>query len=158
MVRRRRESATHRTVAFSRLHLHSDGRYYDKLYTDGGPGSTATTGVMKMEGREVYRQAVQRLAEVADEALEANKLSAEAIDWLVPHQANLRIIDSLAQKLKLPRERVVMTIHEHSNTGAASLPLALCSAVADGRIKRGQLLLLDVMGAGFTWGAALVRW
>ncbi len=139
-------------------HLHSDGRFYDKLYTSGGPGSTATTGFMVMEGREVYRQAVQRLAEVVDEVLEANKLPPEAVDWLVPHQANLRIIETSRHKLSLPLERVVITIDQHANTGAASIPLALTKAVADGVIKCGQLLLLDVMGAGFTWGAALVRW
>jgi 3-oxoacyl-[acyl-carrier-protein] synthase-3 len=139
-------------------HLHTDGRQYDKLYVDGGPGSTATVGYMRMEGREVFRHAVVRLAEVLDEVLAANNIPAEAIDWLVPHQANKRIIEGIAKRLHLPPERVVLTIAEHANTSAASLPLALTTAVADGRIKRGQLLLLDVMGGGFTWGAALVRW
>jgi len=139
-------------------HLHSDGRHYDKLYTDGGPGSTATTGHMVMHGGEVFRHAVHKLADVVDEALAANGLAPEAIDWLVPHQANKRIIDGLAKRLRLPPERVVLTVGEHANTSAASIPLALSTAVADGRIKRGQLLLLDVMGGGFTWAAALVRW
>jgi 3-oxoacyl-[acyl-carrier-protein] synthase III len=139
-------------------HLHADGRHYDTLYVDGGPGSTATTGHMRMKGGEVYRHAVVRLAEVVDETLAANNLPPEAIDWLVPHQANQRIIDGIAKRLKLPPERVVKTMAEHANTSAASVPLALSVAVADGRIKRGQLILLDAMGGGFTWGAALVRW
>ena len=139
-------------------HLHSDGRYYDLLCTDGGAGSTATTGHITMEGQEVFRHAVQKLAEVVGEALAANDLPPEAIDWLVPHQANQRIIDSTARKLRLPPERVVLTVAQHANTSAASIPLALAAATADGRIKRGQLVLLDAMGGGFTWGAALVRW
>jgi len=139
-------------------HLHSDGRYYDMLYTDGGPGSTGTTGHVKMEGQEVFRHAVRRLSEVVDEVLAANHLSPEEIDWLVPHQANQRIIDGTAKKLHLPAERVVMTIADHANTSAASIPLALAEAVKDGRIKRGQLILLDAMGGGFTWAAAAVRW
>lgn len=139
-------------------HLHADGTQYDKLYTDGGPGSTATTGHLRMEGKEVFRHAVVRLAEVVDEVLEANNLPPEAIDWLVPHQANKRIIDGIAKRLHLPPERVVLTIAEHANTSAASIPLALSTAVADGRIRRGQLVLLDAMGGGFTWAAALVRW
>ncbi|NTU76785.1 MAG: ketoacyl-ACP synthase III [Alphaproteobacteria bacterium] len=139
-------------------HLHADGRYYDLLLTDGGPGSTATTGHMRMEGKEVFRHAVQKLSDVVDEVLTTHNLPAGAIDWLVPHQANLRIIDGIAKKLNLPSERVVTTIAEHANTSAASIPLALSAAVADGRIQRGQLLLLDAMGGGFTWGAALVRW
>lgn len=139
-------------------HLHADGRHYDKLYVDGGPGSTATTGRMRMEGREVFRHAVTRLSEVVDETLAASGLAPGAIDWLVPHQANKRIIDGIAKKLKLPEERVVLTMEDHANTSAASIPLALGVAVADGRIKRGQLVLLDAMGGGFTWAAALVRW
>lgn len=139
-------------------HLHSDGRYYDLLCTDGGAGSTATTGHITMEGQEVFRHAVQKLADVVGEALAANDLPPEAIDWLVPHQANQRIIDSTARKLRLPPERVVLTVAQHANTSAASIPLALAAATADGRIKRGQLVLLDAMGGGFTWGAALVRW
>jgi 3-oxoacyl-[acyl-carrier-protein] synthase-3 len=111
-----------------------------------------------MEGREVFRHAVQRLAEVVDEALVANGLEESDIDWLVPHQANRRIIDSMGKKLGLPSEKVVVTIDRHANTSAASVPLALAEAVADGRIRRGQLVLLEAMGGGLTWGATLVRW
>jgi 3-oxoacyl-[acyl-carrier-protein] synthase-3 len=139
-------------------HLHTDGAHYNLLCTDGGPGSTGTTGHVRMEGQEVFRHAIHRLAEVAQEALKANKLKASEIDWLVPHQANQRIIDSTATKLKLPTEKVISTIAEHANTSAASIPLALTTAVKDGRIKRGDLLLLDAMGGGFTWGAVVLRW
>ena len=139
-------------------HLHADGRHYHSLYTDGGPGSTGTTGHVKMEGQEVFRHAVKRLSEVVDEALAANHLRPEEIDWLVPHQANQRIIDGIAKKLNLPGDRVVKTIANHANTSAASIPLALTEAVKDGRIKRGQLVLLDAMGGGFTWASAMVRW
>lgn len=138
-------------------HLHSDGNQYDHLYVDGGVGTTATFGYMRMDGKEVFRHAVQRLSEVVDEVLEANNLPAEAIDWLVPHQANQRIIDGIAKKLHLPSERVVKTISMHANTSAASIPLALNAAVSDGRIQKGQLILMNAMGGGFTWGAALVR-
>jgi 3-oxoacyl-[acyl-carrier-protein] synthase-3 len=139
-------------------HLHSDGRHYDLLATDGGPGSTGTTGHVQMHGQEVFRHAVQNLSDVVDEALAANNLKPEQIDWLVPHQANQRIIDGTAKKLSMSPERVVMTIADHANTSAASIPLALASAAKDGRIKRGQIVLLDAMGGGFTWGAAVVRW
>jgi 3-oxoacyl-[acyl-carrier-protein] synthase III len=139
-------------------HLHSDGANYDLLYVDGGPSSTGTSGFLRMEGREVFRHAVQRLAEVVDEALAANGLKESEIDWLVPHQANRRIIDSMAKKLSLSPEKVVVTIDRHANTSAASVPLALSEAVADGRIRQGQLVLLEAMGGGLTWGASLVRW
>ncbi len=139
-------------------HLHSDGRYYDMLRTEGGPGTTGASGHVQMEGKEVFRHAVVRLAEVVDEALAANDMKPEEIDWLVPHQANQRIIDGTAKKLNMASERVVTTIAEHANTSAASIPLALAVAVKDGRIKRGQIVLLDAMGGGFTWGAALIRW
>jgi 3-oxoacyl-[acyl-carrier-protein] synthase-3 len=139
-------------------HLHADGTHYDLLRTDGGPGSTGTTGHVTMEGQEVFRHAVIRLAEVVDEALAANNLKPEDIDWLVPHQANSRIIDATAKKLNLPPEKVVLTIEDHANTSAASIPLALAAAVKDGRIKKGQLVLLDAMGGGFTWGSAVIRW
>jgi 3-oxoacyl-[acyl-carrier-protein] synthase III len=139
-------------------HLHSDGCGYDILYVDGGPSSTATTGFLRMEGKEVFRHAVHRLAEVVDEALAANGLSARDLDWLVPHQANRRIIDSMAKKLDLPASKVVITIDRHANTSAASVPLALAEAVADGRIRPGHLVLMEAMGGGLTWGAALVRW
>ncbi len=139
-------------------HLHSDGRHYDMLRTTGGPGSTGTAGKVRMDGREVFRHAVHNLAALVDEALSANNLPASAIDWLIPHQANQRIIDSTAQKLGLDPSRVVSTIAQHANTSAASIPMALSEAANDGRLQRGQLLLLDAMGGGFTWGAALVRW
>jgi 3-oxoacyl-[acyl-carrier-protein] synthase-3 len=139
-------------------HLHADGSHYDKLYVDGGPGSDGKVGHVRMQGQDVFRHAVTRLAEVVDEALAANNLPPSAIDWLVPHQANQRIIDSTAKKLNLPPEKVVLTVAQHANTSAASIPLALSTAVADGRIKPGHLVLLDAMGGGFTWGAALVRW
>lgn len=139
-------------------HLHSDGTHYDILHTTGGPSSTGTSGYVFMEGKEVFRHAVDRLAEVVDEALAANSMKAEEIDWLVPHQANKRIIDSTAKKLQMPDERIVLTIENHANTSAASIPLALAVAEADGRIKPGQIVLLDAMGAGLSWGAAVIRW
>jgi 3-oxoacyl-[acyl-carrier-protein] synthase III len=139
-------------------HLHADGKHYNLLYVDGGPSSTDSCGFLRMEGKEVFRHAVARLAEVVDEALAAHGLKASDIDWLVPHQANRRIIDGMARKLGLAADRVVITIDRHANTSAASVPLALAEAAADGRIKRGQLVLLEAMGGGLTWGAALVRW
>ncbi len=139
-------------------HLHSDGAHYNILYVDGGPSSTGTTGVLRMQGKEVFRHAVHRLAEVVDEALAANRLTARDLDWLVPHQANRRIIDSMGKKLGLPPEKVVITIDRHANTSAASVPLALAEAAGDGRIKPGQLVLMEAMGGGLTWGAALARW
>ncbi len=139
-------------------HLHSDGSHYDILYVDGGPSSTGTCGFLRMQGKEVFRHAVHRLAEVVDEALAASRLSATSHDWLVPHQANRRIIDSMGRKLGLPPEKVVITIDRHANTSAASVPLALAEAVGDGRIRPGQLVLMEAMGGGLTWGAALARW
>jgi 3-oxoacyl-[acyl-carrier-protein] synthase III len=139
-------------------HLHSDGTNYELLYVDGGPSTTGTAGFLRMEGREVFRHAVQRLAEVVDEALAANGLTAADVDWLVPHQANRRIIDSMGRKLGLGPEKVVVTIERHANTSAASVPLALAEAVGDGRIKRGHLVLLEAMGGGLTWGSSLLRW
>ncbi len=139
-------------------HLHCEGAYYDLLYVDGGPSTTGTAGFLRMEGREVFRHAVRRLAEVVDEALAANGLSERDIDWLVPHQANRRIIDAMAKKLALPPDKVVLTIDRHANTSAASVPLALAEAAEDGRIRPGQLVLAEAMGGGLTWGAALLRW
>lgn len=139
-------------------HLHSDGALYDMLYADGGPSTTGTTGVTKMQGQEVFKHAVKNLADVVEETLAANKLEPAALDWLVPHQANKRIIDSTAKKLGMPPEKVVLTVGDHGNTSAASIPLALGTAIHDGRIKKGDLVLLEAMGGGFTWGAALVRW
>lgn len=139
-------------------HLHSDGNKHDLLYVDGGPSSTQTTGLLRMEGKEVFRHAVTNLANVVLEALEATGLSADDIDWLIPHQANKRIIDGTGRKLKLPSEKVIVTVDKHGNTSAASVPLALDVAVRDGRVQPGQILLLEAMGGGFTWGSALVRW
>jgi 3-oxoacyl-[acyl-carrier-protein] synthase-3 len=139
-------------------HLHSDGRQYDILYVDGGPSSTGRAGVLRMQGREVFRHAVERLSEVVEEALRANKVSPADVDWLVPHQANSRIIDAMGRKLGLPPERIVMTIGQHANTSAASIPLALTEAVEDGRIKPGHLVLMEALGGGLSWGASLVRW
>ncbi|HUC12036.1 MAG TPA: beta-ketoacyl-ACP synthase III [Stellaceae bacterium] len=139
-------------------HLHSDGRQYDILYVDGGPSSTGRAGYLRMEGREVFRQAVQHLSEVVDEAIAANGLSAADIDWLVPHQANSRIIDGVARKLGLPDTKIVSTIDRHANTSAASIPLALATAVGDGRIRPGHLVLMEALGGGLSWGASLVRW
>jgi 3-oxoacyl-[acyl-carrier-protein] synthase III len=139
-------------------HLHSDGRLYNILYVDGGPSSTGTTGHLRMEGREVFRQAVQHLSEVVEEALAANGLSGTDIDWLVPHQANLRIIDAIGKRLQLKPGHTVITIERHANTSAASIPLALDEAVADGRIQPGHLVLMEALGGGLTWGASLVRW
>jgi len=139
-------------------HIHSDGNLYELLYVDGGPSTTQTVGRVRMNGREVFRHAVNNLAAVVDEALDANGLARSDIDWLVPHQANKRIIDSTAKKLGMPAERVVLTVETHANTSAASIPLALDTAVKDGRVKRGDLLLLEAMGGGLTWGASLVRW
>jgi 3-oxoacyl-[acyl-carrier-protein] synthase III len=139
-------------------HLHSDGRLHDILYVDGGPSSTGTAGFLRMEGREVFRQAVQHLSEVVDEALRANGFSPADIDWLVPHQANTRIIDAVGRKLGLPADRVIVTIERHANTSAASIPLALDEAVSDGRIQPGHLVVMEALGGGLTWGAGVVRW
>jgi 3-oxoacyl-[acyl-carrier-protein] synthase-3 len=138
-------------------HLHADGRHHDLLYVDGGPSSTQTTGYLRMEGREVFKHAVNNLASVVGEALEATGLEADDIDWLIPHQANKRIIDGTGRKLKMDPAKVVITVDKHGNTSAASVPLALDEAVRDGRVKKGDLLLLEAMGGGFTWGSALVR-
>jgi 3-oxoacyl-[acyl-carrier-protein] synthase-3 len=138
--------------------LHSDGRYNDLLYVDGGPGSTGTVGKLRMKGKEVFRHAVTNLASVMTETLDAAGLTSADVAWVIPHQANLRILEGTAKKLALPLDRVVVTVDQHANTSAASVPLALDTAVRDGRIKDGDLLLLEAMGGGFTWGAAAVRW
>jgi len=139
-------------------HLHSDGRHHDLLYVDGGPSSTKTVGHLRMAGKEVFRHAVTNLAQVVGEALEATGLTQADIDWLVPHQANKRILDGTARKLNIAPERVVVTVDRHGNTSAASVPLALCEAAGDGRIQPGQIVLMEAMGGGFTWGSALARW
>jgi 3-oxoacyl-[acyl-carrier-protein] synthase III len=139
-------------------HLHSDGRYRDLLYVDGGPSSTQTVGQLRMSGRDVFKYAVGFLTAAVDEALEANGMVSDDIDWLVPHQANKRIMDATARKLGMPAERMVCTIDRHANTSAASIPLALAEASSDGRIKPGQIVLIEGMGGGFTWGSAMIRW
>jgi 3-oxoacyl-[acyl-carrier-protein] synthase-3 len=138
--------------------LHSDGRQHDILYVDGGPSSTRTTGFLRMEGKEVFKHAVINMAAVVGEVLKKAGLASKDIDWLVPHQANKRIIDGTGRKLGLPADRVVVTVDKHANTSAASIPLALDAAVGDGRIKKGDLLLLEGIGGGLAWGASLVRW
>jgi 3-oxoacyl-[acyl-carrier-protein] synthase-3 len=139
-------------------HLRSDGRHKAKLYVDGGPSSTQTVGHLRMEGKEVFKHAVGMITDVIDDAFKATGLDASDIDWFVPHQANKRIIDASAHKLHIAPPKVVLTVDRHGNTSAASIPLALCVAVADGRIKPGNLILFEAMGGGFTWGSALVRW
>jgi 3-oxoacyl-[acyl-carrier-protein] synthase III len=138
--------------------LHSDGRHHDILYVDGGPSSTRTTGLLRMEGKEVFKHAVVNMAQVVSEILGKVGLTAADIDWLVPHQANKRIIDGTGRKLGLPSERVVVTVDKHANTSAASIPLALEVAVSDGRIKKNDLVLMEGIGGGLAWGATLVRW
>jgi len=138
--------------------LHSDGRQHDILYVDGGPSSTRTTGFLRMEGKEVFKHAVVNMAAVVGEVLGKAGLEAKDVDWLVPHQANKRIIDGTGRKLGLAPERVVITVDRHANTSAASIPLALDTAVKDGRIKKGDLTLLEGIGGGLAWGASLIRW
>jgi 3-oxoacyl-[acyl-carrier-protein] synthase III len=138
--------------------LRSDGRYRDKLYVDGGPSSTGTVGHLRMDGPEVFRHAVTKISQVIGETLEKSGYAASDIDWFVPHQANKRILDGAARKLGLDPKRVVITVDKHANTSAASIPLALMTACTDGRIKEGDLVLLEAMGGGFTWGALLIRW
>jgi 3-oxoacyl-[acyl-carrier-protein] synthase-3 len=137
--------------------LHADGRHNELLYVDGGPSTTGTVGKLRMQGREVFRHAVTNLASVMHEVLEQAELEPADIDWVVPHQANARIIDATVKKLGLPTERVILTVSEHANTSAASVPLALDVAVRDGRIKAGDVVVLEAMGGGFTWGASVVR-
>jgi 3-oxoacyl-[acyl-carrier-protein] synthase-3 len=139
-------------------HLRSDGRFKSKLYVDGGPSSTQTVGHLRMEGRDVFKHAIAMITDVIDDAFKATGTSAADIDWFVPHQANKRIIDGSAHKLGITPDKVVITVDRHGNTSAASIPLALTDAVADRRIKRGNLILLEAMGGGFTWGSALLRW
>ena len=139
-------------------HLRSDGRHKSKLYVDGGPSSTQTVGLLRMEGREVFKHAVGMITDVIVDAFNATGLTADDIDWFIPHQANKRIIDASANKLHIAPQKVVLTVDLHGNTSAASIPLALAVAVKDGRVKKGDLVLFEAMGGGFTWGSALVRW
>ena len=138
--------------------LHSDGRHHDLLFVDGGPSSTGTVGHLRMAGKEVFRHAVVNLAGVVDEVLADTGLTSAQIDWLVPHQANQRILKATADRLGVPLEKVVVTVDRHANTSAASIPLALAEAAGDGRLQPGQLVVLEAMGGGFTWGASLIRW
>lgn len=138
--------------------LRSDGSHWEKLYVDGGPSSTQTTGHVRMEGREVFKHAVGMITDVVEQVFADTGTSVETLDWFVPHQANLRIIDGAGKKLGIPAEKVIVTVDRQANTSAASVPLALWQGVKDGRIKRGQLVMLEAMGAGFTWGASLIRW
>jgi 3-oxoacyl-[acyl-carrier-protein] synthase-3 len=138
--------------------LHADGRHNDLLFVDGGPSTTGTVGKLRMKGREVFRHAVVNLADVLREVLSAADLGPDDVDWVVPHQANARILDATAKKLNLPSEKVVVTVDRHANTSAASVPLALDAAVKDGRIRRGDIVVLEAMGGGFTWGAAVLRY
>jgi 3-oxoacyl-[acyl-carrier-protein] synthase-3 len=139
-------------------HLRSDGRYRSKLFVDGGPSSTGTVGHLRMEGRAVFKHAVAMVSDVIEDAFAATGYGADDIDWFVPHQANKRIIDDTAHKLGIASEKVILTVEKHGNTSAASIPLALSVGIADGRIKRGNLVLMEAMGGGFTWGSVLVRW
>ncbi|MCW5773818.1 MAG: 3-oxoacyl-ACP synthase, partial [Rhodospirillaceae bacterium] len=139
-------------------HIHSDGRLYDLLYVDGGPSTTGSTGHVRMHGQEVYKHAVTKLSETVREALDANGLTADDVDWFVPHQANKRIIDSTARKLGLDPHKIILTIGDHANTSAASIPLAIDTGVKDGRIKEGDIVVLEAMGGGLSWGSAVVRW
>jgi len=138
--------------------LRSDGRYKDKLYVDGGPSSTGTVGHLRMQGRDVFRHAVVNISEIIMATLKRAGYTTDDVDWFVPHQANKRILDGTARKIGLPLEKIVVTVDKHANTSAASIPLALNSAFTDGRIKEGDLVLMEAMGGGFTWGAVLVRW
>jgi 3-oxoacyl-[acyl-carrier-protein] synthase III len=138
--------------------LHSDGQHHDLLYVDGGPSSTQTVGYLRMEGPEVFKHAVRNLASVIGEALDAAGLEPSDINWLVPHQANQRIISTTARKLKMDEKKIVMTVDHHANTSAASIPLALTEAVRDGRVSSGDVVVLEAMGGGFTWGASVIRW
>jgi 3-oxoacyl-[acyl-carrier-protein] synthase-3 len=137
--------------------LHADGRYNDLLYVDGGASTTGTVGKLRMKGREVFRHAVVNLADVLNEVLAAAGHTSDQVDWVVPHQANKRILDATAKKLGLPPEKVIVTVDQHANTSVASVPLALDVAVRDGRVQKGDLVVLEAMGGGFTWGAAVVR-
>ena len=138
--------------------IRADGRHQDKLYVDGGPSATQTTGHLRMQGREVFKHAVVNIASVMEEALDEAGIDAKEVDWFVPHQANKRILDGTARRFGIPEERVIVTVDKHGNTSAASIPLALDVAREDGRLKQGDLVLMEAMGGGFTWGAVLCRW
>ncbi len=151
-------AGTHDDRGLLTVRLRSDGRHKSKLYVDGGPSSTGTVGHLRMEGREVFKHAVAMITDVVEDAFKTTGMTVADIDWFIPHQANKRIIDGSARKLGIPPNKIVTTVDRHGNTSAASIPLAMSDAVADRRIKRGDLLLLEAMGGGFTWAAALLRW
>jgi 3-oxoacyl-[acyl-carrier-protein] synthase III len=158
VVEKQAQTGTREDRGILTPHLRSDGRHRSKLYVDGGPSSTGTVGHVRMEGRAVFKHAVAMISDVIEDAFAATGYGAKDIDWFVPHQANKRIIDDSAQKLGISPEKVILTVEKHGNTSAASIPLALSVGVADGRIKRGNLVLLEAMGGGFTWGSSLIRW
>jgi 3-oxoacyl-[acyl-carrier-protein] synthase-3 len=158
VIEAQQQSGTREDRGILTTHLRSDGRHKSKLYVDGGPSSTKTVGHLRMEGRAVFKHAVAMITDVIEDAFRATGYTAADVDWFVPHQANQRIIDDSAHKLGIAPEKVVSTVGQHGNTSAASIPLALNVAVKDGRIKRGDLVLFEAMGGGFTWGSALVRW
>lgn len=156
VVLERSEAAGEFGVLASRLH--ADGAHRDILYVDGGPSSSGTVGYVRMEGNKVFRHAVEKLSSVMDEVLDAAGMTVDQVDWLVPHQANIRIIEGMQKKMKLSDDNVVKTVHEHANTSAASIPLALAAAVDDGRVRNGQVLAFEAIGGGLVWGAAIVRY
>ncbi len=158
MLEAQQQSGTTDDRGVLTTHLRSDGRHKSKLFVDGGPGSTKTVGYLRMEGREVFKHAVGMITDVIVDAFNATGFTADDITWFIPHQANKRIIDASAHKLHIAPQKVVLTVDKHGNTSAASIPLALSVAVKDGRVKKGDLVLFEAMGGGFTWGSALVRW
>lgn len=157
VLRAGEEAGTNQDCGILSTHIFSDGEYYDMLYVDGGPSTTGTAGYLRMEGKEVFRHAVHRMSEVVEMALEQNNLKIEDVDWLIPHQANKRIMDSIAKKLSIPNDKIVVTVDRQANTSAATIPLALAEASADGRLKKGDLIALSALGGGFSWGSALLR-
>ena len=158
IVERSESAGTNKDRGVLTSHLRSDGRHKEKLYVDGGPSATQTVGHLRMEGREVFKHAVGMITDVIEDAYEATGLTSDDLDWFVPHQANKRIIDASAKKLGIAPEKVVTTVQSHGNTSAASIPLALDTAIRDGRVKKNDLLMLEAMGGGFTWGSVLLRW
>lgn len=158
IVERSESAGTNKDRGVLTSHLRSDGRHKEKLYVDGGPSATQTVGHLRMEGREVFKHAVGMITDVIEDAYEATGLTSDDLDWFVPHQANKRIIDASAKKLGIAPEKVVTTVQSHGNTSAASIPLALDTAIRDGRVKKNDLVMLEAMGGGFTWGSVLLRW
>ena len=158
VVKSQRQAGTREDRGILAVRLRSDGRHKSKLYVDGGPSSTQTVGHLRMEGRAVFKHAVAMISDVIDETFKVTGYTADDIDWFVPHQANQRIIDDTAKKLGIAPEKVITTVAKHGNTSAASIPLALATAIEQGRIKRGDLVMMEAMGGGFTWGAVLLRW